>query len=108
MITTLLLAQETISLSVGTAIAAVSALVGGGIVWGAMRQTLRDLAALVARVETAGIALTAEVVKLRAEVVELKTEVSIMKAVSKAVDEVTAKHESTNPGAGHAAPRRIS
>ena len=81
-------------ISLGVALTAVGMLVGGGVVWGALRQTVNDLSKLLTRVETQCTKLEAEVVKLRAEVVELRTEVSIMKAVDVAVGEVTARHES--------------
>ncbi len=92
-----LLADATISLPLGVALAAVGTIAGGGIVWGVLSSTVKDLGKLLTRVEAQVVKLEAEVVKLRAEVVELKTEVQIMKAVDVAVAEVTAKHPQQQP-----------
>lgn len=71
-----LLAQAThdpsISVSIGVAIAAVSALIGGAIAWGAMNSTVNALKDAVSR-------LTADVVSVSAMVGELKTEIAVLR-----------------------------
>lgn len=71
-----LLAQVThdpsISVSIGVAIAAVSALLGGAVAWGAMSSTVNALKDAVSR-------LTTDTTALSAIVAELKTEVAVLR-----------------------------
>ena len=69
-------APDTISVSVGVAIAAVSALLGGAVAWGAISATVTALKEAVSR-------LTADVVSLSAIVADLKTEVAVLRATER-------------------------
>ena len=96
----LLAAQSESSVSIGIALTLGGMLVGGALVFGAMRENVSQLKTLVEK-------LSVKVDTLTEKVAELSGALHTMQAVDKAIEEITAKHPQPIPHRDpHRDPRR--